>query len=84
VHFEKRVKIIRRGNMKYSKLKHDLEIMELQHKHEIQLLNMKHEQARKELLIKCTHKYEDGSSAQGFRGSQWDNYNACDICGRRM
>jgi hypothetical protein len=70
--------------MKYSKLKNDLEILELQHKHEISMLKMKHEQAVKELLNKCTHKYEDGTSAKVFEGVQWDYWYACDICGKTV
>lgn len=67
--------------MKYSKLKHDLELLELTHKHEAQLLEMKHNNERKELRSKCVHKYEDGSSASSFKGNQFDHYYACAICG---
>lgn len=70
--------------MKYSKLKHDLEILELNHKHELQILKMKHEQARNELLSKCTHTYEDGTSARTFAGTQWDNWTECSICGKSI
>jgi hypothetical protein len=68
--------------MKYSKLKNDLEMLELQHKHEIALLQMKHEQTKKELLSKCTHKYEDGTSADTYKGTQWDSWRECAICGK--
>lgn len=66
--------------MKYSKLKHDIELLELSNKHELQLLQMKHEQAKRELLSKCHHKYDDGTSAYAFRGDQRDNWHVCDIC----
>lgn len=68
--------------MRYSKLKYDIEILELNHKHELEMLKMKHEMAKKELLKTCTHRWDDGSSASEFRGTQWDNWNACAICGR--
>ena len=70
--------------MKYSKLKHDLEVLELNHKHELELLKMKHEQAKKEIMNKCLHTYEDGSSARVYKGVQWDSYYVCDICGRNV
>jgi hypothetical protein len=70
--------------MKYSKLKHDLEVLELNHKHEVQLLNMKHEQDRSMLKSKCTHNYEDGSSAKEGNGVQWDMYYKCEICGKSL
>lgn len=70
--------------MKYSKLKNDLEMLELQHKHEIALLQMKHEQSKNELLNKCTHKYEDGTSAESYKGVQWDSWRECSICGKTI
>ena len=70
--------------MKYSKLKNDLEVLELNNKHELELLKMKHEQAKKELISKCTHTYEGGASAITSRGSQWDFYSICDICGKSI
>lgn len=70
--------------MRYSKLKNDLEILELNHKHELELLKMKHELAKKELLSKCTHTYEDGTSAKQFAGTQWDNWSECSICRKTL
>jgi len=70
--------------MKYSKLKHDLEVLELTHKHEIQLLQMQHSQAKNELLNKCKHTYEDGSTAKTTIGMQWDSYQSCKICGKSV
>lgn len=67
--------------MKYSKLKHEIELLELNQKHEMDLLKMKQEQAKKELVSKCTHTYEDGSSANESRGGQWDPFHVCGICG---
>lgn len=70
--------------MNYSKLKHDLEILELNQKHELDLLKMQQEQTKKELLSKCTHTYEDGSSAKTFGGTQWDHFYVCDICKKTL
>lgn len=70
--------------MKYSKLKNDLEIMKLQHKHELDLLKMKQEMTEKQLINKCTHKYDDGSSASVGKGTQWDWYSVCEICGSHL
>jgi hypothetical protein len=66
--------------MKYSKLKHDLEILELNNKHELELLKIKHEHAKNELINKCTHKYDDGVTAREFAGDQRDNWTICGIC----
>lgn len=70
--------------MKYSKLKHDIEILELNQKHEIELLKMQHTQARNELIIQCKHTYEDGTSAKNSRGNQWDMFYNCSICGKTL
>lgn len=70
--------------MRYSKLKHDIEVLELNQKHEMDLLSMKQEQARKELLSKCKHEYEDGTSAKVSNGMQWDLYYVCGICGKSL
>lgn len=70
--------------MGYSKLKHELELLDLNHKHELKLLEMKQKNEKNELLNSCTHRYEDGSSASSFRGNQYDNYQACDICGKSL
>lgn len=70
--------------MKYSKLKHDLELLDLNHNHDLKLLEMKQKNERAELLNSCNHIYEDGSSASSFRGNQYDNYRACDICGKNL
>lgn len=70
--------------MKYSKLKNEIEMLELQHKHEIALLQMKHEQAKSELMNKCTHKYEDGTSTRVGKGGQWNYWDECDICKKVM
>jgi len=70
--------------MKYSRLKHDIDILELNHKHEAQLLKMKQDIEKKELLSKCNHIYEDGTSARGMRGDQRDYYYVCEICGRSI
>jgi hypothetical protein len=70
--------------MKYSQLKNDLEILALQYKHEMALLKMKYEQAERELLSKCTHAYDDDTSARVFAGTQWDNWHECDICGKSV
>ena len=67
--------------MKVSNLKYQLEIMDLNHKHEIEILKLKQEQEKKELLISCTHRYDDGSSAEVSNGVQWDLYYTCNICG---
>jgi hypothetical protein len=67
--------------MRVSKLKHDLEIMELNHKHEIEIIKMKHEMEKEQLLSQCTHKYDDGSSAYTWEGMQWNGYECCSICG---
>lgn len=66
--------------MKYSKLKHEIDIMKLNHKHETDLLKMKHTMTEKELLKQCTHEYDDGSSAKRFTGTQWDEAHNCEIC----
>lgn len=70
--------------MRYSKIKNDLEILKLQHKHEIELLKMKQEMVENQLIEKCTHKYDDGNSARAERGTQWDFYSVCDICGKQI
>ncbi len=70
--------------MKYSKLKNDLEVLELQYKHEITMLQINHEQAKRELLSKCTHTYEDGTSAKVFEGEQWNYHYKCGICGKTI
>ena len=70
--------------MKYSKLKHELEVLELSHKHELALLKMKQEQEKTQLLSTCTHSYENGTSARESRGMQWDYHNVCGICGKSL
>lgn len=70
--------------MKYSKLKHDLELLELNQKHELQILKLKHEQQRNELINSCNHSYEDGTSARETAGTQWDNYSVCGICKKNI
>lgn len=70
--------------MKYSKLKNELELLELNHKHEAQLMQMRQKSEKSYLLNKCTHKYEDGTSTSTFKGNQFDYFNECDICGARM
>lgn len=70
--------------MNYSKLKHELELLELNHKHELKLLEMKQKNEKIKLLSSCNHKYEDGSSASSFRGNQYDNHQACGICEKSL
>ena len=70
--------------MKYSKLKHDLEILELNNKHELELLKMKHQQAKMELINKCAHMYEDGTSARTSKGDQRETWYVCDICNKQL
>lgn len=70
--------------MKYSKLKHDLEILELTQKHELALLNASHKAQKTSLLSSCTHTYDDGSSTRKFEGTQWDSYYRCAICGKLL
>ncbi|MFQ3543471.1 hypothetical protein Q7A53_05245 [Halobacillus rhizosphaerae] len=70
--------------MKYSKLAHDIEIMKLNHKHEAQLLEMKQNMELNELLEKCTHTFDDGTSARKSEGTQWDSYCVCEICNEDM
>lgn len=67
--------------MKYSKLKHELELLELTHKHEAQLMEMRQSDERSYLLNKCTHKYEDGTPSREFKGNQFDSFYSCGICG---
>lgn len=68
--------------MKSSSLKHKIDIAELNYKHEIDLITLKHEQEVKELKTQCTHEYDDGSSTYVFKGTQWDPYSVCEICGK--
>lgn len=70
--------------MKYSKLKHEIELLDINHRHSLELLKVKNEQERKQLLDKCTHKFEDGTSATSSHGMQWDTYTKCDICGKSI
>lgn len=69
--------------MRYSKLKNELEVLELKHKHENALLKMNHEQEKSELLNKCTHTYDD-TSAKCCDGVQLDLYYKCEICGKNL
>jgi len=70
--------------MQYSKLKNEIEMLELKHKHDMQLLKMQHEQDVKELKSKCTHTYDDGTSAKTWQGVQWDYYYNCAICNKTI
>lgn len=70
--------------MKYSKLKHEIELLDLNHKHSLELVKIKHEQERKQLLAKCIHKFEDGTTATSSHGTQWNSYSQCDICGKSV
>jgi hypothetical protein len=68
--------------LKISNLKHQLEIMELNHKHEMELLKLKQNMEKEQLINQCHHKYDDGSSAFTWEGLQWNGYECCAICGK--
>ncbi|UUV46223.1 hypothetical protein [Bacillus phage vB_BanS-Thrax2] len=68
--------------MSYSKLKNEIEVLELKHKHQLAELQMKHRQEINALKITCNHTYDDGSSAKRAEGTQWDNYSQCKICNK--
>lgn len=70
--------------MRYSKLKNELEVLELKHKHESARLHMNHQQEISELLNSCTHTFDDGTTARVANGVQWDLYYECAICGKTM
>lgn len=62
--------------MKYSKLKQEIEMLELKHKHEMEVIMLRHEMEVDELKEKCTHKYEDESSAESFEGVDIMRYHS--------
>lgn len=66
--------------MKYSKLKNEMEVLELKHQHQMAELKMNQEEELRVLKRKCTHKYDDGTSARRSEGNQWDYYYVCQIC----
>jgi hypothetical protein len=70
--------------MKYSKLKHEIELLELRHKHETEVMKLKHATELSELKEKCNHTFEDGTSARQFTGTQWDSHYTCEICGKTI
>lgn len=70
--------------MKYSKLNHEIEMLKLQQKHEAEVMKLKHDMELNELKKKCTHMFEDGTSARQFGGTQWDAYYTCQICNKTI
>lgn len=67
--------------MKVSNLKHELDVLKLNQKHEMELLKVKHDNELKMLKHKCTHMYDDKTTAKRCEGPQWDPYYRCEICG---
>ncbi|GLO66233.1 hypothetical protein [Oceanobacillus kimchii] len=68
--------------MKYSKLKNELELLEVKQRQELDLLKMKQEKELEDLRQTCTHTYEDGQLAKKDKGG-WDYLNSyveCEIC----
>lgn len=68
--------------MRPSKLNHQLELLKLEQTYQLEILKAKQKQEVNELLSTCTHKYDDGTSAQVFEGMQWDYYFKCEICNK--
>lgn len=66
--------------MKYSKLKNEMEVLELKHKHQLAELQMNQNEEMRLLQRKCTHTYDDGTSARKSEGNQFDIYYVCKIC----
>lgn len=66
--------------MKYSKLKNEIEVLELKHKHQLEELKMNQRNEMRLLKRTCTHKYDDGANAKRTEGTQWDYYYVCQIC----
>lgn len=70
--------------MGYSKLKHELELLELNHKHELKLLEMKQKNEKNALVNSCNHIYEDGSNAGTTKGDQRESWRVCSICNKSL
>lgn len=56
--------------MKTSKLKYDIQALKLKQEYERKTLEMKQDLEHKQLVDTCTHKYDDGSSATTWNGTQ--------------
>lgn len=68
--------------IKYSLLQNQLLMLEIEHNYRVEMLNYEYESKKSELILKCTHKYEDGTSAFIFKGAHPKHYEKCSICGK--